>query len=357
MIINSSEELRNLTGSYYANNDFEKIEAILMAVEDEVATIIGRDVMASLATESKGEEATVRLETTDGETLKVANREFTLDSDGTLRLSNDYSAYGIIGRLDGDVLHLSNSRAVTSCRQAIAYMATMRFYRLNDISHENAGRKVKIDKENEARPFEWQLARDDRAHLEEYYRALDRLMEALREDPRYWLTAAYKRQSGLIVRDADSLAYLIGTDPSPWLYQRLIPYLDESQRYVAKAYGRVEGKVNSGKFAAAILDEDEELQHAAQMAVALGAIALMGRRTSLQTLPYGLMKLFESDGGGNRREQAALDRLDSYLKHLSGQQHYWLNEMKQLRDEAAGEDQPTHLQMPENDPHDKFMRL
>jgi hypothetical protein len=93
------------------------------------------------------------------------------------------------------------------------------------------------------------------------------------------------------------------------------------------------------------------------MAVALGAIALMGRRTSLQTLPYGLMKIFESDGGGNRQEQAALDRLDNHLKHLSKEQRYWLEEMKQLRDEAAGTEQPTHLQMPDNERHQKYMRL
>ena len=83
----------------------------------------------------------------------------------------------------------------------------------------------------------------------------------------------------------------------------------------------------------------------------------MGRRTSLQALPYGVMKIFESDGGGNRKEAAALDRLDDYLKHLSREQHYWLNEMKQLRDKALGGEQPTRLQMPDNDPKNKFMRL
>ena len=349
MIIKNSEELRNLTGSYYANNDFTKIASTLMGVEDEVAQVIGTDVMASLAREAEGEEATISVETQDGTMLKVANREFSIAEDGSLLMSDNYSAYGIIGRMEDGTLHLTNARAVTSCKQAIAYMATMRFYRLNDISHENAGRKVKIDKENEARPFEWQLARDDRAHLEEYYRALDRLMRALQDDPRFWLTAAYKRRSGLIVRDADSLAYLTGLDPSPWLYLRLIPYLDESQRFVAKAYG--------AGFRDGVTADEDDLQHAAQMAVALGAIALMGRRTSLQTLPYGLMKIFESDGGGNRREQAALDRLDDYLKHLSREQHYWIEEMKQLRDEKAGCEQAAHLQMPENEPRNKFMRV
>ena len=83
----------------------------------------------------------------------------------------------------------------------------------------------------------------------------------------------------------------------------------------------------------------------------------MGRRLSLQAMPYGLMKIFESDGGGNRKEAAALDRLDDYLKHLSNEQQYWLNEMKHLRDIASDKEQVTHLQMPENDPQNKYIRL
>lgn len=288
MIITTAEQIRNLTGSYYANNDFNKIENIVKAVERELCTTLG---MASL------------------------------DS-----LEND---------------------ALLAAKQAVAYMATMRFYRLNDISHENAGRKVKIDKENEARPFEWQLARDDRAHLEEYYRALDRLIDTLEDNQDFRQSKIWKRKEKLIIKDADSMSYLTGIDPSPWIYIRLIPYLSDSQLFVEKAYG--ETLPNDGT--------NEDLEHAAQMAVALGAIALMGRRTSLQTLPYGLMKVFESDGGDNRKEAPTIDQLDDYLKHISHEQHYWLNEMKLLRDEAAGKEAATHLQMPENDPHNKFMRL
>lgn len=288
MIITTSKQLRELTGSFYANNDFSKIQAIVDGVEHELLATVGIDSFDNLT----------------GDTLLAA-------------------------------------------QQAIAFMATMRFYRLNDISHENAGRKVKIDKENEARPFEWQLARDDRAHLEEYYRALDRLLDLLQDDENFKATKTWQRQQQLIIKDADSLNYLTGLDPSPWLYLRLVPYMSESQHFVEKAYGApLIGVIGN-----------DELEHAAQMAVALGAIALMGRRTSLQTLPYGLMKLFESDGGGNRQEAAALERLDDYLKHLSKQQHYWMNEMKILRDQASETEQPTHLQMPENDPHNKFMRV
>lgn len=293
MIITKAEELRNLTGSYYANNDFKKIENLVKGVEQELRSTLG-------------------METLDG--------------------------------LDGD--------AKLAAQQAVAFMATMRFYRLNDISHENAGRKVKIDRENEARPFEWQLARDDRAHLEEYYRALNRLVGLLQDNDAFHESAIWKRQQLLIVKGADTLAWLTGVDNSPWLYLQLIPYLTESQHFVEKAYGDTLDPEQANIFAST-----DTVDYAAQMAVALGAIALMGRRTSLQAMPYGLMKLFESNGGGNRQEAAALDRLDDYLKHLSMEQHYWLNEMKQRRDKIAGLEGATHLQMPENDKQNNFMRV
>ena len=187
--------------------------------------------------------------------------------------------------------------------------------------------------------------------LEEYYRALDRLLYELRDCDQFKATPQYQAQQQLIIRDAITLTYLTGIDASAWLFLRLTPFLMESQRFVEKAYGQ--------KFAPddfQLMENTDTLKYAAQMAVALGALALMGRRTSLDTLPYGLMKVFEQDGGGNRREQAPLDRLNDYLKQLSKEQHYWLNEMRTLRDHEV-DNECTYLQMPENHPNDKFMRL
>lgn len=293
MIIKTAEEIRNLTGSYYANNDFTKIENLVNAVEYELCTTLGMATLDNLTDDAK-----------------------------------------------------------LAAQQAVAFMATMRFYRLNDISHEDDGRKVKIDKENEARPFEWQLARDDRMHLEEYYRALDRLIIALQDNEEFHQSMVWKRQQLLIIDGADTLTWLTGVDPSPWLYMRLVPFMAESQHFAEKAFGTPFNPADFEAFAST-----DTMEYAAQKAVALGAIALMGRRTSLQTMPYGLMKLFESDGGGNRQEAAALDRLDDYMKHLSDEQRYWINEMKIRRDEASGTEPATNLQMPENDSHNKFMRV
>jgi hypothetical protein len=177
MIITTSEDLRNLTGSFYANNDFSKIENTIKGVETDICRILGMQSLEGLAGDAK-----------------------------------------------------------LAAQQAVAFMATMRFYRLNDISHENAGRKVKIDKENEARPFEWQLARDDRAHLEEYYRALDRLVFCLMGNENFHQSALYQRIQKVIIGNADELTWLTGIEPSPWLYIQLLPFLLESQQFVEKAF-------------------------------------------------------------------------------------------------------------------------
>jgi len=293
MIITTSEQLRNLTGSFYANNDFSKIENTVKGVESEICRILGMD---------------------------------TLDE------------------LQDEVL--------LAAQQAVAFMATMRFNKLNDISHENAGRKVKIDKENEARPFEWQLARDDRAHLEEYYRALDRLVFCLMGDDGFQQSPLYQRIQKVIIRDADELTWLTGVEPSPWLYVQLLPFLLESQQFVTKAYG--EGFDPNNMMP---LPDTDTLDYAAKMAVALGAIVLMGRRTSLQALPYGLMQLATSNGGGNIENAPSMQQLDAYLKQLSSDQRYWINEMKVLRDRIAGSEPVSHLQMPENNRKNKYMRI
>ena len=295
-IINDSEQLRNVTGSWWANADFSRIERIVRSVESELAAVVGNETMQWIAT-----------------------------GDGR------------------------SSEAWTHAACAVGYMACMRYYRLNDISHQDGGRKVKIDRDNEARPFEWQLARDDRAHLEEYYRALDRLLYALQDVEAFAGSDACQQMKRLIVRDSRSLTWLTGIKDSPWTFLRMVPFLAESQDYVQRHYG------------SAFTPEDfqptentDTVDYAAQKATALGAIVLMGRRTSLQLMPYAMMQLVESDGGGNQRLQPTEEQLARYLTCLSRDQHYWVNEMKIRRDRDA---QYTYLHTPDNRPEDKFIRL
>lgn len=296
-VITSAEQLRTITCSYYMNNDFDRVGLLCRQVQREVAAVIGTATMEWLSTEGRDTDAFV------------------------------------------------------ACATAIGYMATMRYTRLNDLSHEDEGRKVKIDRDNEARPFEWQLARDERAHLDEYYRALDSLLRLLWDVEEFRQSATWQRMQGLIVADSTTLAYLTGVQDSPWLYMQLVPHLAETQHHVSQAYG---DEFRADDFCT--FESTDTVEYAAQKAVALGALALMGRRTRLQAMPYGLVELAMADGGGNRQEPPTAEALDDYLRELSRQQHYWLNEMRTLRDRAAGQ-ADSHLQMPENDQRNKYMRV
>jgi len=295
-IINDSEQLRNVTGSWWANADFSRIERIVRSVESELAAVVGNKTMQWIAT-----------------------------GDGR------------------------SSEAWIHAACAVGYMACMRYYRLNDISHQDGGRKVKIDRDNEARPFEWQLARDDRAHLEEYYRALDRLLYALQDVEAFADSDACQQMKRLIVRDSRSLTWLTGIKDSPWTFLRMVPFLAESQDYVQRNYGSTFTPEDFKP-----TENTDTVDYAAQKATALGAIVLMGRRTSLQLMPYAMMQLIESDGGGNQRLQPTEEQLARYLTCLSRDQHYWVNEMKIRRDRDA---QYTYLHTPDNRPEDKFIRL
>ncbi len=298
LIIASADQLRTVTCSYYQNNDFSRIERTVATVQAEVEHIIGTPCMEWLATDE--------------------------------------------GR---------QSEAWLACATAIGYMATMRYARLNDISHEDAGRKIKMDRDNEARPFEWQMARDERAHLDEYYRALDRLLCLLDKEPTFRQSDTWQQRQRLIVTDAACLTWLTGIGESPWFYHQLVPMLAESQHHVERAYGQA---FEPDGFLA--FENTDTLHYAAQKATALGAIVLMGQRTQLQAMPYALMQLVESNGGGNQRLQPTTDQLATYLRTVAADRHYWTDEMRRLRDLEAGQ-AATRLQMPDNDSRNKFMRL
>ena len=130
-----TEELRELTGNYYKNNDFSKVSSQIELVTEEVTAIIGQKI------------------------YKKAEKAYTENSE------------------DKDIQKL-----IRKIQHPIAIMATLRMYQRNDLSHEDDGRKFKIDGVNEKLPWQWQLDRDDELHLEDYYKALDALIRYLNEN-------------------------------------------------------------------------------------------------------------------------------------------------------------------------------
>lgn len=290
---NGAEELRVATSSYYANADFDKIAGIINQVQTELAKQVGTDVMNAIDT-----------------------------------------AYN-----DGE-----DSALIAAAQRTVGYMATLRYFRLNDISHETDGRKVKMDGENERRPFEWQLERDDQMHLEEYYNSFDTFVNLLMDDATFQAGELYQRLSSLLIPHAGVLEWVTGIEATPHLYLRLVPLLHEAQLYVQKSYG--ESPLSE--------IQDESLKFLAQCAIGHRAVALFVKRTEMKALPAGAFRTAITSGG--KTESSTTAQLhDFYWEEIKCSEDY-VHDMQTRRD-ALADESVSHLVMPENNEKNKYFRV
>ncbi|MBR2207111.1 MAG: hypothetical protein IKP36_02740 [Bacteroidaceae bacterium] len=285
-----AEELRVVTSSYYANADFDKIAGIVEQVQDEIARQIGTDVMAAIEQEY----------------------------------------------INGQLTPL-----VKAAQRTIGYMSVLRYFRLNDISHETDGRKVKMDSTNERRPFEWQLERDDQMHLEEYYNAYDRLVMLLMDDSTFQQSTLYQRIQSLCITSAGVLEWVTGIEATPHLYLRMAPAIFEAQQYVEKRLGRPFTEI-----------EDEALRYLFQAATGNRAVALFVQKTEMKTLPSGAFRIAVSQNHGTTTSSTT-EQLHDFHVHMMSVSDNYIHDMQHRRDVLVGEE-GEHLIVPNNDKENKY---
>lgn len=300
---NGTKELRELTGNYYANNDFSKIIGQIELVTDELITLIGKKVYdrADKAYNEDGEEQPYK-------------------------------------------------SLIRKVQQPIAILATLRMYQRNDLSHEDDGRKFKVASDDtEKLPWQWQLDRDDEMHLEDYYRAVDALIRYLNEsDIAEWKeTNTYVQMQNLLIRSGKEFDSYFPIDSSERTYIILLPLIREIQiQHTKKAYGSEWDK---------LLEEDRysDVRFAACKATALLAMSLALKRLPLSIIPSGVIRRYLAENGSVNSRSAGLRdiKIVSEWMHEDGMQ--WLDEMKQIRN--GGE---IHYELlPKNDPKNKYCRL
>lgn len=306
---NGASELQLATGSFYESDNFDRIASAIEAVEHDIAKVVGAPVFEAIR---------------------------------QLYIRDEKSA--------------AEQQLVNTAQRAVGLMAVMRYSRLNDLSHETGGRKAKIDRENEARPFEWQLMRDERVHLEEYYAALSMLVDQLTalQLPEWTESYLCQTQQQLLISDSAMFSLLTGIDVDAWLYWRMVPLISEAQRYVRRNYGTARfGNLLALKDKASITEDELDLLEYARRACALKALQLFCRRTELTALPAGMMAVF-SQHGAVREETVSAARMHDIARHWRDDADFWIDEMKTLRDQIENTDEVPHFSMPDNDPHNKY---
>lgn len=301
---NGAQELRELTGNYYANNKFDKISGEIELATEELSSLIGDEAM------------------------KLAEKYYT--------------------EPDKD----ADAELVRKVQRPVAILATLRMYRKNDLSHEDDGRKFKMATDNsEKLPWEWQLDRDDALHLEEYYRAVDILIRYLnKKELKEWTdTSLYKLSQTLIIRNGEAFDGYFPIERSERMYLMLVPFIREAQMLTVKrAYGSEWEELLKEKESS-----ETDAHFAACKAVALLAMSMALRRLSLSAIPNGVIRKFMTENGMGESEPASLKDVERVAGWMADDAATWVNEMKLARDGG-----PVHYELlPKNDRRNKYCRL
>lgn len=301
---NGAQELRELTGNYYANNKFDKISGEIELATEELSSLIGDEV------------------------VKLAEKYYTDPDKDT------------------------DAELVRKVQRPVAILATLRMYRKNDLSHEDDGRKFKMATDNsEKLPWEWQLDRDDALHLEEYYRAVDILIRYLnKKELKEWTdTSLYKLSQTLIIRNGEAFDGYFPIERSERMYLMLVPFIREAQMLTVKrAYGSEWEELLKEKE-----PSETDAHFAACKAVALLAMSMALRRLSLSAIPNGVIRKFMTENGMGESEPASLKDVERVAGWMADDAATWVNEMKLARDGG-----PVHYELlPKNDRRNKYCRL
>jgi len=305
---NGSDELRALTGSYYANNDFAKIETDILLATEEVARIVGKPIIDKVELEYKSEAAPVEL----------------------------YASL------------------IKYIQLPIAILATLNMYQKNDVSHEQDGRKVKINSETEKLPWEWQLKRDDEIQLNAYYKAVDRLIAFLEiKDPTEWKNSDQKKlANALFIKNAEMFDTYFPIERSGRMYMLLLPSIREAERrYIKPALSTDYALL---KAATAPTDVQKELLEYVYPIIPLLAMSLAIRRLPLGLIPSGVIRNYVSSSQTmSASDPASLPDVKMLSSWLMDDAIILLEEMKRFRNAT-----PVNYQLlPTNAATNKFMKV
>lgn len=297
---NGALELHDLTGIYFASNDFQAISGELYDAAREVANIVGTDIVG------KAEEAY---------------------ASGAEKL------------------------LVKAVQMPIACLAMLRYFRQTGVAHEDSGRKIKAG-DDEKVPFEWMLDRDDRALQEKYYRSLDALFAFLEEsDIEEWENSFVRQNiNRSIVKDIHTFESVYPIEQSRYTFFMLLPLVVEVQlTKIKKALGNAWERI-SGE---SVADGDATLLYCARRAAILNAVVIAVERWSIEVFPQSVARRFMPTYQGNRASKSAsIEEMDWYLGKLKEQANEAMQDM--LSEAAGANSYDSYPLMPENDRSKKY---
>lgn len=309
-----AEELREATGSYWKSNDFSKVKVKVELATEEVVTLTGKAIYLLALNHYNSEH-------------------YQADPEPESEPADSGSGGGGIPAVDYALL----DKLVQHFQLPIAFLATLWHYQANDVSHEDTGRKVKIDAESEKLAWEWMYQRDDAMALEQYQRTLDRLFRFLNEhvaDFDEWEKSdVMKTQQSLFIRTTAHFNRLFPIDESPAFFARVAPFMREVERRVIKPIlGATKfAALKAGDLAGSLDEDDLELLDYVCDPIPLLTMAMAVKRLSLQVLPGGVVQQYFSPyQSKNASLPANLEMVNAVSKTMQNDGTDLVNELKKF---------------------------
>lgn len=344
-----ADELRTLTGSYYNSNEFDKISVKVELATEELVRLIGKAIYNRAEAHYLSDN--YLLETEPSNEGAPGSEPVEEGSGGTGLPTVPYTLL---------------NKLVQHIQLPIAFVATMWHYQGNDVSHEDTGRKIKIDKVNEAIGMQWQYDRDDATHLRNYQKAFDRLIRFLNDNAETlteWKNSEAKKNSqSLFINTTEQFNSLFAIDDSPVFFLRLVPIMREVERkFIKPILGDKFAELKEMiKLGTEITEDDQELIEYVCDPIPLITMSIAVKRFSLTVIPDGVVQNFLSE----RQTRAAslpatLDMVNEISKSLLKDGLTVLNELKKyysalITDET---DEDISDMLPKQTRTDKFIAL
>lgn len=259
---NGIEELKARIGFIYSNVDFANIQADIDIAETDIIKIIGQAVY---------------------------------DRAKTHYASDDYE------KESPDETDLLNDNLVHHIQTPVGFFAYKEFSANRDVSHEDTGRKVKIDDDNEKIPFEWMLERDDASIIRKAHKTTERLIAFLETNENSiteWKgSAAQTLARNMFINSAAEFDKRFPIDESRRFYLTILPFMKEVEETIIKPtlnpilFDEIKTQIQSGT-----LDETNAgILELVQIAIPFFTMQRAVKRLSLQVIPEGVIQSYISD--------------------------------------------------------------
>lgn len=312
---NGTNELQQLTGSYYTSNDWERTELFVDLAEQDMIDLLGKELYKRV--------------------------------DALYNPSEGSGSAG--GGLEpGPEEEKINNQLLKLYRVPIALKAAFDLYQANLVSHEDQGRKVKINSTSEKMAWEWMLDRDDIAQLQLIGRTKDRLIRFLEENKiTEWIESEQrKNQRNLFVNSVKIFEQTYPIDGSHAFLLSVLPFNMEVQRkHIKPILGDLyndllsawqdhnefaqeeEGSGSAGGGLPSSYNQD--LIDLIQEALPLKVMELAVRRKSIKAMPDSVVQKFKSMIQTSNSSQVPMDTaVKSWLIDIEKEANEALEKLK-----------------------------